>query len=243
MPSEVIYDTIFLMKCVILAAGAGKRMRPLTLYHPKPMLQVIGKPILEHLLESLPPAIDEVIMVVGYLGDQIRSYFGEHFGRFKVSYVTQDRPLGTYHALLLTRPLLDEGRFLVMIGDDLHGRSAIHKAVFQPTPSLLVAEVPDPREFGVVTLGPDGKIMEIEEKPAAPKSNFVSTGVMVLDHRVFNYQPARHANGEYYLPTAVNQMLRDHSVSAIFSTAWQQVGYPEDLDKATAFLKRNEHLN
>lgn len=230
------------MKCVILAAGEGKRMRPLTLYHPKPMLQVMGKPILEHLLESLPTMIDEVVIVVGYLGDQIRSYFGEHFGRLKISYVTQERPLGTYHALVLARPFLDDGRFLVMIGDDLHGQSAIHKAVFHPTPSLLVAEVRNPKEFGVVTLGPDGKILEIEEKPLMPKTNLVSTGVMVLDHRIFNYQPAQHPNSEYYLPTAVNLMLRDHPVSAIFATAWQQVGYPEDLDKATAFLTKNEHL-
>lgn len=217
-------------------------MRPLTLYHPKPMLQVLGKPILEHLLKSLPQAVHEVIVVVGYLGDQIRAYFGDQFGRLRIRYVVQDRPMGTYHALLLCKEFLDESRFLVMFADDLHGAGGLKRAVLQGDLTMLVHTVPDPTEFGVVEVGADGSIVGIEEKPEQPKTNLISPGIMVLDRRIFDYQPPQHRNGEYYLATAVNLMLRDHRVMAIEATAWQKVGYPEDLELAADFLKANRHL-
>lgn len=75
------------MRAVILAAGEGKRMRPLTEKIPKPMLQVLGRPLLEHIFDSLPDAVDEVILGIGYLGGQIKAHFGSSFGGCKIRYV------------------------------------------------------------------------------------------------------------------------------------------------------------
>ena len=91
------------MQAVILAAGQGKRLRPLTENVPKSLGPVGGKPILEYTMGILPPGIDEVIIVIGYRGDTIRSYFGESFGRLKLTYVEQPIPLGTGEALRRAR--------------------------------------------------------------------------------------------------------------------------------------------
>ena len=110
------------MKCIILAAGEGTRMKPLTNEIPKPMLKISGKPILEHILDSLPDNIDEVILVVGYLKEKIVNYFGDEFGKFKIKYVFQEGKLGTYRALELCKDLIiNDERFLMMYADDLHG--------------------------------------------------------------------------------------------------------------------------
>jgi len=217
-------------------------MKPLTNYHPKPMLQVLGKPILEHILESLPPHVDEVIFVVGYMGDQIRAYFGEKFGRFKVRYVTQEEKLGTYHALLLCKQYLEGERFLFLYGDDLHGRGGIAVCALNQDPTVLVAEVSNPEIFGTVIMDKNGYVEEIEEKPEHPKTNLIMTGVMVLDDRIFSFEPPLSPKGEYYLSHAVGAMAKQYKVKAMRGTAWRPIGYPEDLEKAADFLKRNEHL-
>jgi len=94
------------MKAVILAAGEGIRMRPLTINTPKPLLKIIGKPILEHIIDSFPNEIDEIIIVVGYLKDQIKNYFGSNWKSRKINYIFQKDKKGTAHALWLCRPLL-----------------------------------------------------------------------------------------------------------------------------------------
>ena len=75
------------MQCVILAAGKGERMRPLTNDRPKPLVLVLGRPLLEHIIEALPAAIDEIILVVGYRGEQIQKHFGTEYGGRRVHYV------------------------------------------------------------------------------------------------------------------------------------------------------------
>lgn len=235
---------LIVMQCVILAAGEGKRMRPLTLYQPKPMLTVLEKPILEHLLENLPPAIDEVIIVIGYLGDHIRRYFGSQFKTLKIRYVLEDEQLGTYHALLVSRSYLREDRFLILMADDFHGRIGLGKCLQNFRPAVLTVERNNPeilRRTGVAEIDRRGRIKSIEEKPEKPKSNLALTGVAVLDHRIFAYQPEPQ-KGEYFLSRAIHSLAQNHYVAAVLGTAWQPVGYPEDLAKAADFLKRNEHL-
>src|SRR3989344_8985294 len=109
------------MKAIILAAGEGKRMRPLTLTKPKPMLEVLDKPLLHWIIDSLPEEITEIILVIGYKGDQIKKYFGNSFGGRKITYIEQKEQLGTAHALKLVKPILKNGeRFIFMYADDLH---------------------------------------------------------------------------------------------------------------------------
>ena len=79
------------MKAVILAAGEGVRMRPLTLRTPKPLLQVAGRPLLEHIIYALPKDINELIVVIGYLGDQIKNFLGNEYHGLKIQYIWQKR--------------------------------------------------------------------------------------------------------------------------------------------------------
>lgn len=224
------------MKAVILAAGEGVRMRPLTLERPKPLIAVSGKPILAHIIEALPPEIDEIVVVVGYLGDQIANYCRGALPGRRFRFVWQKEKLGTARALELCQEHLAGDRFLMLYADDLHGADGIRRCL-EHERSLLVAKHPEPQRFGVVVMDPDGSIREIVEKPANPPSNFVSTGVMVLDDAIFNYEPDLHPNGEYYLTSMANKMLRDYRVMAVETDRWLPIATPADLPAAEAFLR------
>jgi dTDP-glucose pyrophosphorylase len=115
------------MQCVILAAGKGTRLRPLTDNCPKPLVKVAGKPLLDHIVEALPTAVDELIIVVGYLGGMIEDYCGKEFHGRKVTYITQEEQKGTAHALWLCKDLI-KGRFLFLFADDLHGKEDLARA-------------------------------------------------------------------------------------------------------------------
>ena len=223
------------MKCVILAAGEGKRMRPLTLATPKPLLAVAGRPILEHIVGVIPGEITELIMVIGYRGDQIQDFCGTNFLGRKVRYVWQGEKLGTGLALKLCQSLVGNERFLLVYADDLYGAGGMAACLSHPR-SLLVTEHPEPQRFGVVTLHPDGTVASIVEKPEQPSSNLVSTGAMVLDEHIFRYQPELHSNGEYYLTSMIDQMIQNVPVMAVKATRWFPIGTPEDLAAAENFL-------
>lgn len=227
------------MKCIILAAGEGVRMRPLTNDVPKPMLKIAGKPILEHIVGSLPDKVDRLILVVGYKHQQIHDYFGHHFGKIKIDYVIQNGKLGTYNALELCKNMIGDEKFIVTYADDLHGAENFRKCSESESCSILTLQAEDPKRFGVVEVDMNGMIIGIEEKPEHPKSDLVSTGVLVLDKNIFNYPARQHSNGEYYLTDSIAQMIRDgHKFQAIKSTFWLPIGYPEDLKKAEKILKK-----
>jgi bifunctional UDP-N-acetylglucosamine pyrophosphorylase/glucosamine-1-phosphate N-acetyltransferase len=114
------------IQAVILAAGKGTRMLPLTLETPKPMLKVLGKNLIEHKLELLPNEINEVVIIIGYLSEKIREYFGDEWNGKKISYVVQEKLDGTAGALWAAREVL-KGRIFVMMGDDLYAKTDVTK--------------------------------------------------------------------------------------------------------------------
>jgi len=175
------------MQCVILAAGKGTRLRPLTDNTPKPLVRVSGKALIDRIVESLPSSVDELIIVTGYLEDQIRSHCGKEFYGRKVTYVHQEEQKGTAHALWQCKELLHgKGRFLFMFADDLHGAEDIARAT-SFTRSMLTLTTDNPEKFGIVVRHPDGTLAEMIEKPEHPPSNLASTGVMVLDENIFKF--------------------------------------------------------
>ena len=226
-------------KAVILAAGEGIRMRPLTIEKPKPMIEVLGRPLLHHILDILPDEIDQVILVVGYKGDQIKNYFGERFEHFDITYVYQPEKLGTAHGLWLCRDLLGEERFLMLYADDLQSKEDIKKCLAHPL-SILVKEIEDPRRFGVIIADDDGKVLDLVEKPEFPVSKLASTGVKVLDHRIFNYPARKHENGEYYITDSLARLAKDHNVQIVHASFWLPIGYPEDIKKAEEILRHRK---
>ncbi len=223
------------MQAIILAAGEGKRMRPLTLERPKPLVLVTGRPILEHIIDALPPEVDEIILIVGYKADMIRNHFGDSYRGRSIRYIRQWMPAGTAHALSMAEPLLRDERFLLMCADDLHGARALTKALSHPL-SILVSEHPEPSKFGVVELRDDGTLASIVEKPERPATNLISTGAMVLDKRIFDYEVVRHESGEYFMTYPLNLFAKEHAVAVITQDFWVPIGYPEDILKAVQRL-------
>ncbi len=224
------------MQCVIFAAGKGVRLRPLTDTVPKPMVRVLGKPIIEHVLEALPEEVHEVVLVVEYLRERIEEYVGgEHKGR-RIRYVPQLLPHGTGGALKSAQSILT-GRFLVMNADDIHGAPALARLFRHPL-GLLAATTDHPQDFGVLKLTSDGSLLGIEEKPMHPSTNLISTGVMVLDERIFSYNAPLHG-GELYLTDLVTLLARDVPVRVEVQDLWLPIGRPDDIVRAEHVLYTN----
>lgn len=225
------------MKAVIFAAGEGRRMHPLTLLRPKPLVEVLGKPLIQHIWEVLPSAVDEVVIVVGYKREMMRDFLGDEFMGKKVTYVEQEEPLGTAHALRLCEPHLSgEDKFLLMYADDLHGKEGVLRCADLDM-ALLVSFVDDPRRFGVVVTNEDGTIKNIEEKPEHPKSNLAVTGVYVLSPKIFEYESLHTKNGEYYLTDMIEEYIRHNPMQVVESDFWVPIAYPHDITRAEEILE------
>ncbi|MCA9358358.1 NTP transferase domain-containing protein [Candidatus Kaiserbacteria bacterium] len=222
------------MQCVILAAGKGTRLRPLTENTPKPLVKVAGKTLLDHIVEALPSAVDELILVTGYLEEQIKEHCGEEFHGRKVTYVHQAEQKGTGHALWLCKDLI-KGRFLFMFADDLHGAQDIARAT-SFTRSMLTLTTDTPERFGIVVRHPDGTLAQMIEKPDHPPSNLASTGVMVLDEHIFGYELKVERKGEFYLTDVIEEYAKDYPIAVVEQNLWIPIGYPEDIDKAERIL-------
>ncbi len=229
-----VFDKLNHMQCVILAAGKGTRLRPLTEHTPKPLVKVAGKALLDHVAEALPSAVEEIILVIGYLGEQIRAHCGDtYFGR-TVTYVEQVEQKGTGHALWLCKDLI-KGRFLYMFADDIHGKADITRACSY-TRSMLTLTTETPERFGIVLRNPDGTLGEFVEKPVHAPSNLASTGVFVLDQKIFDYKPEIETNGEYYHTNIIKEYAKQYPIAVVEQTLWIPIGYPEDIEKAERLL-------
>ncbi|MDP2650560.1 MAG: nucleotidyltransferase family protein [bacterium] len=224
------------MKAIILAAGEGRRMRPLTESIPKPLLQIQDKPLIEHIVERLPKEINELIIVVGYLGEMIKHYCGDNFVGRPVTYVEQSAPLGTYHAVSLAKDFVKEGeRFFVLNGEDIIDKESFKECLNYPR-AVIVSEATDPRPFGVIELDENGFLVNLVEKPEFPKTNLVNTGAALLDSNIFKYPGEQHPNGEFYLPTVIGKMLKDYPVKAVHAENWLIVTTPADLVRVEQIL-------
>lgn len=229
------------MQCVILTAGEGTRMRPLTLKRPKPLVHVAGVPLLEHIIKALPAAVDEVILVVGYKGEMIVNYFGDSAHGKKIRYVWQEKPEGTGAALLLVRDLI-RGKFLILYGDDLVDTQSLECALEKDL-ALLAIEHHEPSRFGVILLNEDETVRDILEKPTDPPSNLVSTSGMVLDKRVFPHIAPRQGYKEIFLSHAVADLAQQTPVHVVRMSFWCPVGRPEDIPIAEMLLRKGAHLS
>ncbi len=209
-------------------------MRPLTLNTPKSLLQIKDKPIIEHILHSLPPEVTEVIVVVKYLGDKIRLHLGSSFGGRKIIFV-EGCGQGTAADFLLTKDLVKSDRFLVIYGDEIPNYNDVVSCLDKEF-SLLVFKSDNPTAHGVVILK-DGLVTGIVEKPDLPPSDIGVDGIMVLGKDIFGYNPAVGKGGEFYLTSLIDQFVKDHQVHPIMSVTFRgDITTPADIDRIEKML-------
>ncbi len=200
------------MKVVIPVAGAGKHLRPHTYSQPKPLIPIAGKPLLSHIIDNLTQAgFREFVFVLGYLSEKIRQYLLRTYQeQFAMHFVYQEERLGLAHAISLCRPLIEEDSdVLIVLGDTL---VQLDWAAFTAgaVSRIAIARVADPSQYGIAEVNPDGRLTQVIEKPAIPRSNLAMIGVYyvrepkpllgaidhLIAHRVLSH-------GEYQLTDAL----------------------------------------
>ena len=226
------------MKGLILAAGLGTRLRPLTSLRPKPTIAVANKPLIHYAVDNLVDAgIDHIGVVVGpstvtSIKETLEGYRGARF-----EYVMQDPPLGLAHAVKVARPFLGDDPFVMYLSDNLFERGVSDfVARFDPDGGvnavLALVEVPDPRQLGVAVVT-DGRIDRLVEKPADPPSNLAVAGVYVFDATVHEaiegLEPG--AKGEYQITDAIQRMIEAGRTVApvVVPGWWKDTGKAEDI--------------
>jgi UDP-N-acetylglucosamine diphosphorylase/glucosamine-1-phosphate N-acetyltransferase len=243
------------MKAVVLAAGEGVRLQPITATRPKHLIQVGGKPILEYCLDAVKASgVTEVVVVTHYMGDAIRQCFGdgESMG-LKISYVEQAEMLGTGNAVSVVEPYID-GDFVLVYGDLLFAREALAGVVRlfeaeKPAAVMAVVPVEKPEGYGVVELENEKIVKRIVEKPAAGEapSNLANAGLYVLSEEIFEKirRTTASIRSEWELTDALSLLIADGKLvlaSRVSKGDWIDIGRPWDLLEANSWaLKRMEH--
>lgn len=223
------------MKAVILAAGVGSRLHPITVDTPKPMIEVAGRPIIDRIFETLPEEIAEVIIVVGYLREKIMVHLGDEFGGRKIIYAHQGDRKGTFGALLAAKNFLDHERFLVLNGDDLHSGDELKKFLREE------------RTFGLQKMVmPNYYSMQIESdfvhgfRPQTDEERvsgaLIATGVYTLDEKIFDHPGVVVNGGEYGLPQTIMAQKDDFPIRAVITEKWLPINSFEDLERAENML-------
>jgi glucose-1-phosphate thymidylyltransferase len=236
------------VKAVVLAAGQGTRLHPLTDDTPKVLVEVDGTPLIEHAFDSLiDVGVNEFVVVVGYKKEQIMERYGDEYRDVPITYAHQREQLGLAHALLTTEPYIDDD-FVLMLGDNVFranlGDVINRQAEERADAAFLVEEVPmeEASRYGVCDTNEYGEIVRVVEKPDDPPSNLVMTGFYTFTPAIFHachlVQPSDR--GEYELPDAIDLLIQSgRTIDAIRMDGWRvDVGYPEDRDRAEEMLSR-----
>lgn len=184
------------MKAVVMAGGAGSRLRPLTMGRPKPMVPLVNKPVMGHIIDLLKRHnLNRIAATLQYMANDIQDYFGDGSAfEVELTYFIEDEPLGTAGSVKNAEPFLDEP-FLVISGDavtdiDLSALINFHRQKGALV-TIALYRVPTPLEYGVVITDEDGRIIQFLEKPgwAEVISDWVNTGIYVLEPEVLEYIP------------------------------------------------------
>jgi UDP-N-acetylglucosamine diphosphorylase/glucosamine-1-phosphate N-acetyltransferase len=229
------------MKAIILAAGKGSRLVPLTVNRPKPSLKVADKRIIEHNLDQLNGLIDEAIIIVGYKSESIKDYIGDNFKGIKITYIFQKEMLGTGHAANLALDYVKD-EFIILNGDDLYESGDIKKCI-KKAPCVLVKEVEDPSAFGQFSVK-EGKIVDLVEKPEKQVSNLINVGFYFLNKDMFDHEIDKSPRGEYEITDYLKNYIKEgKELHFAIAARWYPIGYPWSLISATEKImdKRSEY--
>ncbi|QCC51795.1 bifunctional sugar-1-phosphate nucleotidylyltransferase/acetyltransferase [Halapricum salinum] len=219
------------MQAVLLAAGQGTRMRPLTDSLPKPMLPVADRPLLAHTADAAVDAgADELIVVVGYEADEVRDYFGENYRGVPVTFAIQESQDGTADAVRAAEEYLD-GEFAVLNGDNLYDPESI-ESLFSSGPALATFQVADPSNYGVISV--EGEfVSSIVEKPTDPPTDLANTGAYVFPAETREWLDVPESErGEYEITDVVARVIDEYDVTPVELDRWLDVGRPWELLEA-----------
>ena len=212
------------MRAIILAAGEGYRLRPLTTYMPKVMLPVGNKPILEYVIDALRENdVKDITLVVGYRADKIKQYFGNgsDFG-VRIEYVEQKKQLGTAHALYQAKT--DE-EFILLYGDNMIESACVKELLESEINTIIGAYSAKPSRYGVIE-AKGKKLVKIKEKPAMKEEAVVFTGMGHFDSEIFGVIEKKMKEDMYKLPDVLNAM--DIKIKVV-DCGWRDAIYPWDL--------------
>jgi UDP-N-acetylglucosamine diphosphorylase/glucosamine-1-phosphate N-acetyltransferase len=223
------------LKAVILAAGEGTRMRPLTYTRPKVMLPIANKPILEHLLlEASRAGIKDFILIVGYRDEQVRGYFGDGAKwQVNIEYCNQRKQAGTADALRMVEGLIDD-RFLMINGDILVRSGDITRLMEKAEDTVSVIEQEDVSNLGVVETR-QNRVVRIHEKMAEPPSHLANAGLYLFTPEIFTAieETKPSPRGEYEITDSLQILIdKKNEVSFLELGYWLDVSYPWDLLEA-----------
>jgi glucose-1-phosphate thymidylyltransferase len=223
-------------QAVILAAGEGRRLKPFTVNKPKAMIYIAGKPIIQYVLESLASnGIREIVLIVGYKREQILDYIGDgHQFGVTVRYINQTEQLGTAHALMLAREVI-EGGFLVLSGDKLITPDTIAGIVKSHAFSILLKREESAILYDIIEVK-NGLITRIAAPSTESKSNLINTGIYVFNQEIFNY-----IGTKLDIPDVLKEVLSKNIKINAVETAqpWLNVVYPWDILNLNATILYN----
>lgn len=226
------------MQAVILAAGRGTRMNHLTQNTPKPMINVGKMNLIEWKIEALPEDIEEVIIIIGYLGEQIKKHFGDNFAGKKIVYIEQKELNGTGGAVFLAKDILKD-KFLVMMGDDIYSREDIENMIKNGW-SILAKKATEEGKGAKIIINGNKTIKEIVEGTKIEKGDWNNAGMYVLGKEVFNYPlvPRSAGEKEFGLPQTLALAAKNIPIRIVPAKRWLQVTCPEDIPKVEKMLTK-----
>lgn len=237
---------------VIPMAGYGTRLRPHTWSKPKPLIQIAGKTVLDHVLDIISTAADledcRLAFIVGYLGDQIRDHMARYYPSVETSYYVQEKMLGQTHAIAMAREKI-QGPTLVLFSDTIvhDDLSFLLDPAHQEDGVIWVKQVDDPRRFGVVVVGEDGYIHDIIEKPDSMENDLAVVGYYYFARgedlmAAIDQQLSQNMinKGEYYLADAMMLMVQKGAkLKPKPVDVWLDAGVPETVLETNRYLLEN----
>lgn len=240
------------MKVIIPVAGIGTRLRPQTHTQPKALVPVAGKPILSHIIDNLNAGgACDFVFIIGYLGDKIESFIKTKYPTISAHFVVQHHKEGIGHAVWMAKDFVEKDEpIMIVLGDTIF--TIDMPAIITEKGSLLgVRRVDDPREFGVVELDDDGKVIKAVEKPSMPKSNLALVGIYKFENGldIINaldviIQKNKRTHGEFQLTDALDGMINaGHTFKTFQVNDWYDCGKKEVLLATNKMLlTRNKQL-